>query len=77
MIMDVSAITAGMPVRQQVLSLPIPPLLRPKPVTPVPQVVHRAIAHHLLGLAGLKANQADSGALALSQRSWVSRQSQQ
>jgi len=46
------------PVRQWVLSLPIPlrlPLAaQPKLVTPVLQVVHRAITRHLLDQAGLK-----------------------
>ena len=46
------------PVRQWVLSLPIPLRLllaaQPKLVTPVLQVVHRMITRHLLGQAGLK-----------------------
>ena len=45
------------PVRQWVLSLPIPLRLllaaQPKLVTPVLQVVHRVITRHLLGQAGL------------------------
>jgi len=60
------------PVRQWVLSLPIPLRLllaaQPKLVTPVLQVVHRAITRLLLDQAGLKADQADSGALTLIQR---------
>ena len=60
------------PVRQWVLSLPIPlRLLRaaqPKLVTPVLQVVRRAIARFLLQQAGLKVDQADSGAVTLIQR---------
>jgi hypothetical protein len=44
------------PVRQWVLSLPIPLRLllaaQPKLVTPVLQVVHRVITRHLLGQAG-------------------------
>jgi hypothetical protein len=59
-------------VRQWVLALPIPlrlPLAaRPKLVTPVLQVVHHAITRFLLEHAGLKAEQADSGAVALIQR---------
>jgi hypothetical protein len=56
-----------------VLSLPIPLRLllaaQPKLVTPVLQVVHRVITRHLLGQAGLnKADEADSGAVALIQR---------
>ena len=60
------------PVRQWVLSLPIPLRLllaaQPKLVTPVLQVVHRVITRHLLGQAGLKAEEADSGAVTLIQR---------
>ncbi len=60
------------PVRQWVLSLPIPLRLllaaQPKLVTPVRQVVHRVITRHLLGQAGLKADEADSGAVTLIQR---------
>ena len=61
-----------MPARQWVLSLPIPLRLllaaQPKLVTLVLQVVHRVIACHLLGQAGLKADEADSGAVTLIQR---------
>ena len=50
------------PVRQWVLSLPIPLRLllaaQPKLVTPVLQVVHRVITRHLLGQAGLKPEEA-------------------
>ena len=60
------------PVRQWVLSLPIPLRLllaaQPKLVTPVLQVVHRAITRFLLDQAGLKAAEADSGAVTLIQR---------
>jgi hypothetical protein len=60
------------PVRQWVLSLPIPLRLllagQPKLVTPVLQVVHRVITRHLLVQAGLKPDEADSGAVALIQR---------
>ena len=60
------------PVRQWVLSIPIPLRLllaaQPKLVTPVLQVVHRVITRHLLGQAGLKADEADSGAVTLIQR---------
>ena len=63
------------PVRQWVLiwgmRLPIPlrllPAAQPKLVTPVPQVVHRVITRHLLGQAGLDADEADSGAVTLIQ----------
>jgi len=60
------------PVRQWVLALPIPLRLllaaQPKLVTPVRQVVHRVITRQLLGQAGLKAEEADSGAVTLIQR---------
>ena len=64
------------PVRQWVLSLPIPLRLllaaQPKLVTPVLQVVHRVITRFLLDQAGLKAEQADSGAVTLIQpSSWM------
>ena len=39
-----------------------------KLVTPVLQVVHRVVTRHLLGQAGLKAEEADSGAVTLIQR---------
>ena len=54
------------------LSFPI--LLRlllaaqPKLVTPVLQVMHRVITRHLLGQAGLKADEADNGAVTPIQR---------
>ena len=52
--------------------LPIPLRLllaaQPKLVTPVLQVVHRVITRHLLGQAGLKPDEADSGAVTLIQR---------
>jgi len=53
-------------------SLPIPLRLllaaQPKLVTPVLQVVHRVIARFLLKQAGVKAGEADSGAVTLIQR---------
>ncbi len=59
------------PVRQWVLSLPIPLRLllaaQPQLVTPVLQVVHRVITRFLLDQAGLKSAQADSGAVTLIQ----------
>ena len=58
--------------RQWVLSLPIPLRLllaaQPKLVTPVLLAVHRVITCHLLGQAGLKPDEADSGAVTLIQR---------
>ena len=59
------------PVRQWVLSPPIPLRLllaaQPLLVTPVLQVVHRAITRFLLQQVGLKLEQADSGAVTLIQ----------
>ena len=57
-----------MPVRQWVLSLPLLLAAQPKLVALVLQVVHRVITRHLLGQAGLKADEADSGAATLIQR---------
>jgi hypothetical protein len=60
------------PVRQWVLSLPIPLRLllaaQPELVTPVLQVVQRVVTHHLLGQAGLKADEGYGGAVTLIQR---------
>ncbi len=60
------------PVRQWVLSLPIPLRLllaaQHKLVTPVLQVVQRIVTRHLLGQAGLKADEAHGGAVSLIQR---------
>ena len=54
------------------MRLPIPLRLllaaQPKLVTPVLQVVYRVVPRHLLGQAGLKAEEADSGAVTLIQR---------
>ena len=51
------------------LSLPIPLRLllaaQPKLVTPVLQVVHRVITRFLLNQAGVKSDEADSGAVTL------------
>ena len=64
-------------VRVWQLRLPIPLRLllaaQPKLVTPVLQVVHRVITRHLLDQAGLKADEADSGAVTLIQPSFKSR----
>ncbi len=60
------------PVRQWVLSLPIPLRLllaaQPQLLTPILQVVHRVITRFLLDQAGLKGAEADSGAVTLIQR---------
>ena len=61
-----------MPVRQWVLSLPIPLRVllaaQPELVTPVLRVVQRVIARHLLDAAGLKADDGHGGAVTLIQR---------
>ena len=71
----VDQVIPPVPVRQWVLALPVPVRLllaaQPKLVTPVLQVVHRVITRYLLGQAGLKAAEADSGAVTLIQRSEV------
>jgi len=68
----VEQVIPRVPVRQWVLSLPIPPRLllaaQPKLVTPVLQVVHRVRTGFLVRQAGRKAEQADSGAVTLIQR---------
>ncbi len=64
--------SARVPVRQWVLALPIPLRLllaaQPSLVTSVLQMVHRVITRHLLDRTGLKADEADSGAVTLIQR---------
>ena len=77
----VNHIIPHVPVRRWVLigvmRLPIPLRLllaaRPLLVTPVLQVVHRVTTRHLLGQAGLKAAEADSGAVRLIQPSFKGR----
>jgi len=68
----VDRVIPHVPVRQWVLSLPIPLRLllaaQPKLLKPVLQVVHRAITRFLPDQAGLKTEQADSGAVTLIQR---------
>jgi hypothetical protein len=60
------------PVRQWVLSLPIPLRLllaaQPELVTPVLQVVQRVVTRHLLGQAGLATDEGYGGAVTLVQR---------
>lgn len=60
------------PVRQSVLSLPIPLRVllaaQPELVTPVLQVVQRVVTRHLLRQAGLKADEGHGGAVTLIQR---------
>ena len=72
----VDHVIAPVPVRQWVrvcqtrLPIPLRLLLAAQPllVTPVLQVVHRVITRFLLDQAGLKADEADSGAVTLIQR---------
>ena len=68
----VDKVIPRVPVRQWVLALPIPLRLllaaQPVLVTSVLQVVHRVITRHLLDRTGLKADEADSGAVTLIQR---------
>jgi len=60
------------PLRQWVLSLPIPLRLllaaQPELVTPVLQVVQRVVTRHLLELAGLASDEGHGGAVTLIQR---------
>jgi hypothetical protein len=60
------------PVRQWVLSLPIPLRVllaaQPELVTPVLQVVQRVVERHLLGRTGLKSDEGQGGAVTLIQR---------
>ncbi|MFN8750833.1 MAG: hypothetical protein ACK5ZP_02480 [Betaproteobacteria bacterium] len=60
------------PVRQWVLSLPIPLRVllaaQPELVTPVLQVVQRVVERHLLGHTGLKSDVGPGGAVTLIQR---------
>jgi hypothetical protein len=60
------------PVRQWVLSLPIPLRVllaaQPELVTPVLQVVQRVVERHLLGHTGLKSDEGQGGAVTLIQR---------
>ena len=60
------------PVRQWVLSLPIPLRLllaaQPELMTPVLQVVQRVLSRHLLEQASLKAGEGDCGSVTLIQR---------
>lgn len=68
----VDHVISHVPVRQWVLALPIPLRLllaaQPKLLTPVLQVVHRVITRFLLKQAGVRADEADSGAVTLIQR---------
>jgi hypothetical protein len=68
----VDRVIPHVPVRQWVLSLPIPLRVllaaQPELVTPVLQVVQRLVTRHLLDAAGLKADEGQGGAVTLIQR---------
>src|SRR5215471_17699857 len=68
----VDCVIPPVPVRQWVLSLPIPLRLlfaaQPQLLAPLLQVIHRVIASFLNKRAGLKHPQADTGAVTLIQR---------
>ncbi|MFO0299761.1 MAG: deoxyribodipyrimidine photo-lyase [Pseudomonadota bacterium] len=68
----VDRVIPHVPVRQWVLSLPIPLRLllaaQPELVTPVLQVVQRLVTWHVLDAAGLKADEGQVGAVTLIQR---------
>jgi ribosomal protein S27E len=68
----VDHVIARVPVRQWVLSLPIPLRIlfaaRPQLLTPLLQIVHRVIATFLIKQAGVKRSEAHTGALTLIQR---------
>ena len=68
----VDRVIPHVPVRQWVLSLPIPLRVllaaQPELVTPVLQVVQRVVARHLLEAAGLKSDDGHGGAVTLIQR---------
>ena len=68
----VDQVIPRVPIRQWVLSLPIPrPLLfvaHPELLTPVLRIIHRVIAGFLRKQAGLKRAAADTGAVTLIQR---------
>jgi hypothetical protein len=68
----VDRVIPQVPLRQWVLSLPIPLRLllaaQPELVTPVLQVVQRVVTRHLLGAAGLKAEEGYGGSCAATSR---------
>jgi hypothetical protein len=63
----VDCVIAPVPVRQWVLSLPIPLRLllaaQPQLLAPLLQVIHRVIAAFLIKQAGFKLSRADTGAV--------------
>ena len=68
----VDEVIPRVPVRQWVLSFPIPLRIlfaaHPELLTPVLRIIHRVIARFLLKQAGLKRTAADTGAVTLIQR---------
>jgi hypothetical protein len=68
----VDDVLRGYPVRQWVLSLPIPLRLLlaryPRELSKVMQIIHRAISTHIVNKAGFTNKQAKTGAVTLIQR---------
>ena len=68
----VDEVIPRVPVRQWVLSYPIPLRMlfaaRPELLTPVLRIIHRVIGRFLLEQAGLQRSAADTGAVTLIQR---------
>ena len=68
----VDCVIPKVPVRQWVLSFPIPLrslfAVHPELLTPVLQIIHRVIATHLIKQAGVKRSAAATGAVTLIQR---------
>jgi hypothetical protein len=68
----VDQVIPKVPVRQWVLSFPIPLrslfAVHPKLLAPVLQIIHRGIATHLITQVGVKRSEAATGAVTLIQR---------
>ena len=68
----VDDVLQGYPIRQWVLSLPIPLRLllarNPSELSKVMQIIHRAISTHIINKAGFTTKQAKTGAVTLIQR---------
>jgi hypothetical protein len=74
----VDQVIPRVPVRQWVVSFPIPLRIlfaaHPELLTPLLRIVHRTITGFLLKRTGLKRGAADTGAVTLIQRFWLGRQ---
>jgi hypothetical protein len=74
----VDCVIPPVPVRQRVLSLPIPLRLllaaQPQLLASLLQVIHRVIAGFLVKRAGFKLSRADTGAVHPHPAFWISRQ---